>query len=262
MQFTLKELPNDMKFLAFIAGELPNSSHYFTTFANVNHDDAVDVSKSMEAGHWKEWSYEKRVSDAKKVEILKVKLETGKKKLAETTKRDKILTEIRSLESRQEREPLAGKAIVFAKAEPLHMKNNVCKVLFMKIFSVCTSNNNCDGSKKFKDQAEDSLFLKLIQFVRSKDGMSCNKLARSMTTWFDESKKKDRAFSFRFRGHESKRYLLRFPELVKLVLTHNLNEKEIDGLYEVFYCTLLLRQVISYSVRIENFKRIGFERMP
>ena len=36
VEFKLGELPQDMKMLAFLAGELSNAARYFTTFANVN----------------------------------------------------------------------------------------------------------------------------------------------------------------------------------------------------------------------------------
>ena len=35
VEFKLGELPNDMKMLAFLAGELTNTAQYFLTFANV-----------------------------------------------------------------------------------------------------------------------------------------------------------------------------------------------------------------------------------
>ena len=42
VEFKITELPNDMKMLPFLAGELSNSAAYFTTFANVNQSKAND----------------------------------------------------------------------------------------------------------------------------------------------------------------------------------------------------------------------------
>ena len=39
VEFKLGELPNDLKFLCFLAGELTNSAHNLTTFAKVSKDD-------------------------------------------------------------------------------------------------------------------------------------------------------------------------------------------------------------------------------
>ena len=45
VEFKLKLLPNDMKMLATLAGELTNSATYFTSFANVNVKGAMDVKR-------------------------------------------------------------------------------------------------------------------------------------------------------------------------------------------------------------------------
>ena len=74
VEFVLGELPNDMKMLTILGGELSNAAHFFLTFADVNKEVSKDVSKTfgMEDDHyWKPWKYEKRVSDAEKVKIEK-----------------------------------------------------------------------------------------------------------------------------------------------------------------------------------------------
>ena len=47
VEFKLGELPNDMKMLCFLGGELSNSALYFSTFANVNKKTCGDVNKSI-----------------------------------------------------------------------------------------------------------------------------------------------------------------------------------------------------------------------
>ena len=64
-----KVLPNGMKMLSFLAGELSNSAAYFTTFANVNQIEVNDYKKSfgIPSQHpWRSFPYSKRVSDASK----------------------------------------------------------------------------------------------------------------------------------------------------------------------------------------------------
>ena len=78
-EFKLAALPNDMKMLAFLAGELSNAAHYFSTFGNVNKENCNDVRKCFGVD-WKPFSYEKRIKDAdllrvKKVELVKKKNE-------------------------------------------------------------------------------------------------------------------------------------------------------------------------------------------
>jgi hypothetical protein len=86
VKFKFAELPNDMKMLAYLAGELPNSAKYFSTFGNVCNDDVYDVSKtfgSEPTNTWKPWDYRQRVSTAKKVHVFKTKL--SKQLLGEQT---------------------------------------------------------------------------------------------------------------------------------------------------------------------------------
>ena len=47
VEFKLAELPNDMKMLSFLAGELSNSAKYFTNFADVNSENYRDYTKSF-----------------------------------------------------------------------------------------------------------------------------------------------------------------------------------------------------------------------
>ena len=47
VEYKVAELPNDMKMLCFLAGELSNCAHYFSTFANVNHSDCSNIKKKL-----------------------------------------------------------------------------------------------------------------------------------------------------------------------------------------------------------------------
>ena len=51
IKFKCSELPNDMKMLAHLARELPNSAKYFSTFANISSDKLCDVDKSFGLEH-------------------------------------------------------------------------------------------------------------------------------------------------------------------------------------------------------------------
>ena len=44
IELKVELLPNDMKMLAFLGGELTNAAYFFTTVANVNRDDKNDIS--------------------------------------------------------------------------------------------------------------------------------------------------------------------------------------------------------------------------
>ena len=69
IELKVTELPNDMKILSYLGGELSNSSTYFSTFGNVKSADSNDFRKTFgtsKTNFWKAFPYEKRVSDAEK----------------------------------------------------------------------------------------------------------------------------------------------------------------------------------------------------
>ena len=76
-------------------------------------------------------------------------------------------------------------------------------------------------------------------------------------TWFNESSltKKEKDFTFRFRGQESLAYIRHFPSLISMLLLHITVDEVKVKIHQIFYCFLLHRRVISYTVRIENFDK-------
>ena len=81
VEFKLTELPNDMKMLGFLAGELSNAATYICIFANVKHNEANYCQKTFgEAvgNYWKSFTYEMRVQDAIKAEVKLRQLEAKK----------------------------------------------------------------------------------------------------------------------------------------------------------------------------------------
>ena len=253
IEFCLGELPNDLKMLCFLAGELTNAAHYFSTFANVNKENCKDFSKNIasEKNDWKVFHYQKRINDVKKVSAKKKELEKSKSSLQ--TKRSNLTSYISSLKSRQEFVPLVSTYIDRAKAEPLHLKNNVVKEMFLKLLRVAAdqSRNRC---KSYKDLQETDFLHKFIEYIRTT--MSCNYLASKLVQWYNESGGKlEGEFSFRFRGKESYIYLQKFPFLIKMMLQNLESNNVQQRIYEVFYQSVHLRKIISYSVRIVQFNK-------
>ena len=202
VEFKIESVPNDMKMLCFLGGELTNAAYYFTTFADVNQGDAVDISKCFNSNgnsktEWQPFSYKKRLDDSKLVAVKKKEL--SKKNLKPATIRNNLTCYIKSLESRQEEVPLIGTYIDKAKCEPLHMKNNVVKELFMKIVYIVLEIANIPASiKKLSELPEQSIFVFFINFVSK--SMNSNYLGKKLRLWFDESAnfKSEKRFSFRF----------------------------------------------------------------
>lgn len=100
------------------------------------------------------------------------------------------------LKSRQEEVPLLQHYIDYAKCEPLHLKNNVVKELFMKILNVVLGHSNLPQNMKgFTELHVDNLFVSYIAFVKS--DMNCNYLAKKLISWFNENRAAKKRKRFR-----------------------------------------------------------------
>ena len=121
--------------------------------------------------------------------------------------RSKILAYIANeLKSRQYKQPLVEEFIDFAKAEPLHLKNNVVKERYIILFKICVSQSDFRSVKSFKDIQVDAPFSKFVKFVQK--NMGYNFLARKIERWVnDNSGHVEKDFTFRFRGKESLLYM-------------------------------------------------------
>ena len=64
IKFKFSEFPNNLKMLAFLAGELPVSARFFSTFANVSTGDYNDRKGTFGKGNqhkWQPWPYSSRL---------------------------------------------------------------------------------------------------------------------------------------------------------------------------------------------------------
>ena len=257
VEFKLAELPNDMKMLCFLAGELSNAAKYFTTFADVNTDNYRQYDKSY-GKDWKPFTYEKRIEDSAKVS--RKKNELAKSTNAEATKRQKLTSYISNvLRSRQEEVPLVKHYISVAKCEPLHIKNNVCKELFIRFWKDLFGTYTFVKIKSFINIPADNIFCIFVTFVRKE--MKLNKLAGKMVTWFNETNRGvDRDFKYRFTGQESYALLKYFPKLIsKFILLVDAKVKK--RFLQYFYQLLHIRKLISYSVRLTDFNSSDLDEM-
>ena len=256
VEFQLGELPNDLKMLAFLAGELTNSAKYFITFADVSQDDCNDITKSFGlSAHndWKPWSYEKRLEHVSEVNKKKHK----NPKACRAT----ITQYIASLKSRQEFVPIVETYVDKAKAEPLHLKNNVVKEQFMKLLKICIAKTNLKGVKSFSEVDVKSLFAMFTEFVRKE--MNCNFLSKKVKRWFNDNGGKIvfKDFSFRFRGKESFNFLQNFPMLISMVFQKVKAEDVKMRLVEIHFQCILIRLMVSYCARITQFKNEDLQEM-
>ena len=245
VKFEFAEIPNDMKMLCFLAGRLSNSSKYFSTFGNVSYDDMSKVDFTF--GHsknskWKPWAYEKRLSVAKLVVNLKKKL--VKSNLAEKTKRNKVTTFIAEQKSRQEFSPRIGKLIDKAHAEPLHLKNNACALMFRHILEFGIAKSNLAPSiNMFSSVNPECPFFKLVWNMRHVSNLS--RLAKKVIKWFNETKASGKSFDYRFTGEESRRFLHNFMPLISAVEQKNDQAPARFKLHVLAFTTLSLQNAVS-----------------
>ena len=55
MEFRLELVPNDMKMMCCISGELSNAAFYFSSIANVTKENCYDFSRRFNGNHKKGW---------------------------------------------------------------------------------------------------------------------------------------------------------------------------------------------------------------
>lgn len=250
VRFHVSEMPNDMKMLAFLGGELSNVATFFSTFANVSTHDMNSLEGSFSfsgKGMWQPWKYEERVAVANKVDSFKKSMTT--KQLTTTTLRSKITSFIAQLKSRQEFQPIVGRLIDRAHVDPLHLKNNACALtrrLFM-LNEVIAMSKLGNRVKSFSQVPSSSLFKKYIVSMRA-----CNlsRLANKIIRWFDETSGFGKSFEYRFTGKQSRLFLLYFMKFISCVEPNAESGRQKTIFQVLAYICLLLRDCVSLFSRI------------
>ena len=109
--FTFDLIPGDMKFLAFINGELSNSAKYFSSFANVSQNESNSLTGRFGVDQdckWRPWQYRERITTSKQVVEFKRKLPTH---LAKKTLRSKVTQFIAGKNPGKNFNPLLGSSV-------------------------------------------------------------------------------------------------------------------------------------------------------
>ena len=248
IKFEVSELPNDMKVLCFLGGELSNSAKYFSSFANISYDNMNSLKFTFglsEGNEWRPWDYETQVKVVKQVEKLKETL--SKSKSSENTKRSKVTSFIAEKQSRQEFSPRIGKLINKAHVEPLHLKNNACALMFKHVLLFSIEKSELSKSiNEFSKVSNLSPFARLISSLKNQCNMS--RLAKIMR-WFDERKGNPKSFDYRFTGQESRRFLHNFMYMI-LAIEGDKDSRQVRMKLHIFtFAILSLRNAISLYSR-------------
>ena len=251
IRFKFSEFPNDLKMLAFLAGELPVSARYFSTFANVCTEDCDDPKGTFGKGNghkWQPWSYSSRLKVSK--EVKKVKLKVEKQNISAKTKRKKVTDFIASQKSRQEFEPLIGGFIDRAHVEPLHPKNNACQQLFREILYEGIGKSALPATViQFDSVPVASPFRKLVHSLE-KRGLT--RLSNRVKRWFNETGADSRDFQYRFTGMDSRLFLKNFMYLIDALKMASDSARQTFSLHVFAYTGIQLRQSVSLFCRVVN----------
>ena len=210
--FEFELVPSDMKWLATMSGELNNAAHYFSSFRKV-HNDGPPPTKSTRNGSlwtdssetWHPWNYENRLADARKVEKFKTEKFTG---LKPETRHQKLLTYMKKEGTCQEFEPILGRLIEKAYAEPLHNTNNAWQHFHTQLLKEAEAQSNYSKGSRLSELLEGMVIRKFIYTIKSIDA---TRLFKKLSKWFNGGSKG--VFSYHFTGKETKH------NFMKLVLS-------------------------------------------
>lgn len=251
-RFKLEELPNDMKMIAMLAGELPISAKYFSTFANVSSANCTDLKGtfgSESSNKWKPWDYQQRINVVNKVEAFKKKV--ALEPISEKTKRSKVTDFIARQNSRQGWLPLLGIYIEKAHVEPLHLKNNAWQYFFKAVLAeaIRKSKLPADCNKKFSEVPTDSPFARVITALQTE--VKTGRLANKVKQWFNETQGCKSDLHYRFTGKDSRCFCHNFMRLIKWLSRESDSKKEHQTVLVLAYLGVRLRDCVSLFNRFD-----------
>ena len=249
LSFKFELLPNDMKYLAFLGGELSISASYFSPFADIKKDDINNLQGTFGTGpqnRWHPWKYSERIRVATAVE--KKKAEVSKTSLKLTTKREKVTSFISQQKSRQEFPPLVGNFIDKAKSEPLHLKNNAWQQWNASVLKYALSRSNLGNCQSISDVPTNSCFGKYYHCIRFT--VKATRLAKKIRKWFSDDRTKNKLLEYRFTGKESRLFCHNIMCIVQSLKTDADQVSHTFQLHVFAYTGINLRDSVSLFSRV------------
>lgn len=246
IKFKFELIPSDMKWIATMSGELNNAATFFSSFADVSHDNMMTPNGSIgtdPSSTWHPWNFQQRLEIAKKV------VEFKSKQKAEVS-RSKVTQFIAKSKSRQEIDPPLGRFVDKCMAEPLHVTNNVWEHWFKLVLTIAM--NLCKGIKQsssLSSLTDDEVIVKFLKCL--KNVAKCSRLCKNVEQWFNEKRPKGLEFSYRFTGKESKNLSWNFAYLIdELLKVLNITKSITLQLHVLAYIALHLRKAASVYSRV------------
>ena len=243
--FHFEELPNNMKMLAMLGGELSNSATFFSTFANVSTNDCTDLRGTFGSGplcKWKPWQYANRLKVVEAADSFKAALEG--KPLSAKVKRSKVTEFIAHQKSHQDSLALVGKLIDKAHVEPLHLKNNTWGYLFEVLLKEAVSKSNIAATcKTFAEVPQNTSLGTLVNALKCE--VKAGRLAKMFRKWFDETQGKQGDLQYRFTGKESQLFCHKISKLLNFLSQEKDSQKQQQTVLALAYVGSRVRDLCS-----------------
>ena len=258
LSFSFELVPSDMKFTAFLNGELSSAAAYFSSFANVSHSDITSFSAKFGVSStckWKPRRYEDRLTVAKQVAQFK----KGLSNITEKTNRAKITKFIASKNSRQEFFPLIDRLCDKAAVEPLHLKNNAVQHLHSLILKVVLSISSLPANLSNLSELPQSN--PMMRYLKAMEcDVKAGRLKKQLAKWLIDDRSRDKDFSYRFTGKDSKFILQGFMYLLNAIRGDSPDLKLLSKLLFLSFAAIKLRDCSAcfsmYSLSEENLLNI------
>ncbi|KAK2567896.1 hypothetical protein P5673_007786 [Acropora cervicornis] len=177
------------------------------SFLNVVQQIASETDNFILAGancsesHLSMQRYARKLVSDVATEVEAKRKELGQTRLAESTKRTKLLDDIRSLNSQQETTPLLGPLVDKIFAEPLHNSNNACQQLHeLMLFH---ANDKRKRAPNCTNPIRDAPGCALASHLSTLKEIRASRLYKKVKKWCSQGRKG--SLSYRFTGKETKK---------------------------------------------------------
>ena len=245
VKFTFDLVPSDMKFLAFINGEISNSACYFSSFANACNTDlnCLDGRFGTDPNcKWRPWQYTERVSNAKKVASFKIKLAKNSK-CAAATNRSKVTQYIASIKCRQEFEPPIGVLCEKEIIEPLHLKNNAVQKLHSQMLLLALADSGLSNKITCVADIPECSVKRYLHALENE--VKATRLKKQLVKWLVDERVKNKPFTYRFTGKDSQLVLGGFMYLIDAIRGGRSSPMLLGKLLIIVFIAIRLRDCVS-----------------
>lgn len=181
--------------------------------------------------------YSQRIVIAQQVADFKRKLPGH---LAEKTKRAKVTQFIAGKKSRQEFQPFIGKLCEKEVVEPLHLKNSGVQYLHTMLLNIAIFLSNLPN--KLNSLGELPPNCAIARYLKAMENdVKAGRMKKQLGKWLLEDRGKDKDFTYRLTGKDSRLILHGFMYLVRAIQGESTDHKLLIRLLPIVFIGTKLR---------------------